>query len=156
MNAPNFEFECLCAFGSVNIDIRGNEIFAVDQDRREVMYAFLSPELKGRLSDIAEDTFAHDAARISRAIAAVEQAGARWRKIRDIQYHLSAFEEAIDVWPSDYDECLNSPAAFVPAFWNYVSVSDEGKDSDTYLDEAPTPEAIEALRLRILKLREEV
>jgi hypothetical protein len=154
MNTPNFEFECLCAFGSVNIDIRENEIFAVDQDRGEVMSAFLSPELKGCLSDIVEDTVAHNAVRISRAVAAIEQTGARWRVIRDAQYHLSAFEEAIDLWPDDYDEYLNSPAAFVSAFWEYVCGMET--DSDTYLDETPTSEAIEALRLRILKLREEV
>lgn len=154
MNTPNFEFACLCAFGAVNIDIRENEIFAVDHDRGEVMNVFLSPELKGCLSDIAEDTFAHDAARVSRAITAIEQTGARWRAIRDAQYFLSGFKEAIDVWPDHYDDCLNSPAAFVSAFWDYVIVMEP--DSDTHLDETPTPEAIEALRLRILKLREEV
>lgn len=105
------------------------------------MNAFLSLEFKGCLSDIAEDTFAQDAARISRAITVIEQTGARWRAIRDAPYFFTAFENAIDVWPDHYDESLNSPATFVPAFWYCVTVMEP--DSDTYLDET--------LRLKRLK-----
>ena len=114
-----------------------------------MIFNFLSHQLKSSLSDIAEDTLPHDAARNSRAIAAIQETGAHWRKIRDAQFHLDAFEEVIDVWPHNYDECLNSPISFEKAFWEYVGASPEVFEPDTYLDVPPDSEAIEALRLRM-------
>jgi hypothetical protein len=154
INTTDFEFECLASFGPIDVEIHGNEIFVVYEELGEVMSAPLTPELISELYDIAEETSPYSDVRTSKAFTAIKETGARWRPYRNAVWHLYTFERLMDWHPEYRDECLSSATSFMAAFGRYHEETIEGWEPEWHLKEIPTPEEIEALRLRMLQLRE--
>lgn len=156
MNTTEFEFECLASFGPIDIEVLGEQIVVFSEEFGELMAAPLTPELISELSDIAEETSPYSDVRTSKAFTAIKETGARWRPYRDAVWHLHTFERLMDWHPEYRDECLSSATSFIAAFGRYHEETIEGWEPAWHLKEVPQPEEIEALRLRMLKLREEV
>jgi hypothetical protein len=148
MTKASLRLECLCAFGGVSIECDDGCIRAVSADGALALECVLEGKLLEALRDIEERTFPSDALRVSLALQAMLLNGATWRTVRSPQWWLDAFAEAVEIDLDAYKHSLESTASFGKAFEAYAVSFDA---EPTHLDAWPDADALEALRLRLLR-----